>query len=276
MLLVSGLDLSAFYARIKARDEIAGRPASDPSVLLALWLYAILDGVGAARAVDRLCEYHAAYRWICGVVAVNHNMLSTFRRESGAMLDRLLSQSLTGLVAEGLITLDEAAIDGTKVRARAGRNSLAQDNKLTKIEAAVAQRVAALKSELDDDADAAERRRQQRVLRVAQERQARINQAREHLAKLTQEKAERAKRHAKEEAAKSAPSVSISDPEVRSMRMPDGAVHLGWNVQVATAGIEAEQREEFGLPLIVAGHQEIGQLGRINKNVARIRDEAHG
>jgi hypothetical protein len=31
-------------------------------VLLALWLYATLDGVGSARAIERLCEYHAAYR----------------------------------------------------------------------------------------------------------------------------------------------------------------------------------------------------------------------
>jgi hypothetical protein len=31
-------------------------------VLLALWLYATLDGVGSARAIERLCEHHAAYR----------------------------------------------------------------------------------------------------------------------------------------------------------------------------------------------------------------------
>jgi transposase len=59
---VLGLELSAFYARIKARDDAAGRPASDPAVLLAVWLYATLEGIGAARAIARLCEYHAAYR----------------------------------------------------------------------------------------------------------------------------------------------------------------------------------------------------------------------
>ena len=32
---VAGLDLADFYARIKARDDTAGRPASDPAVLLA-------------------------------------------------------------------------------------------------------------------------------------------------------------------------------------------------------------------------------------------------
>jgi len=111
---VTGLELTDFYTRIKARDDQAGRPASDPAVLLALWLYATLEGVGAARAVERLCEYHAAYRWLCGGVPVNHNLLSEFRRESGAFLDGLMTQSVTSLIVEGLISLEEVAIDGTK------------------------------------------------------------------------------------------------------------------------------------------------------------------
>jgi hypothetical protein len=32
---VQGLDLGEFYDRIKARDEVAGRPATDPQVVLA-------------------------------------------------------------------------------------------------------------------------------------------------------------------------------------------------------------------------------------------------
>lgn len=250
---VSGLDLSQLYSRIKARDEQAGRPASDPAVLLALWLYATLEGVGAARALARLCDMHAAYRWLCGGVPVNHDMLSAFRRDSGAVLDELLTHSLTSLIAEGLITLEDVAIDGTKVRARAGRGSLAQRPKLARIEAAVAQRVAALKSEMEADAGAAERRRQQRALRSAEERAARLKRAQERLTALEQEKAERAKRHAKAEAAKSPPAVSVSDPEVRSMRMPDGSVQPAWNVQVGTANgfivaIEpTDRRQDAGL-----------------------------
>src|SRR5438270_3146545 len=53
---VAGLKLSEFYARIKARDDTAGRPASDPAVLLAVWLYATVEGIGAARAIARLCQ----------------------------------------------------------------------------------------------------------------------------------------------------------------------------------------------------------------------------
>jgi transposase len=55
---VEGLDLSPLYAMIRAVDGGAGRPAIDPAILTALWLYATLEGVGSARALDRLCESH--------------------------------------------------------------------------------------------------------------------------------------------------------------------------------------------------------------------------
>jgi transposase len=111
---VQGMELSELYDRIKARDEVAGRPATDPQVVLAVWLYATMEGIGSARAIDRLCQQHAAYRWLCGGAPINHDLLSEFRRENAAILDRLLSQSLTGLIAEKLVTLEELMIDGTK------------------------------------------------------------------------------------------------------------------------------------------------------------------
>ena len=232
---VQGLDLGEFYDRIKARDAVAGRPASDPEVVLAVWLYATVEGIGAARAIDRLCQQHAAYRWLCGGVPINHDLLATFRRENAALLDRLLTQTITGLVAEKLISLEELAIDGTKVRACAGRGSMSKRRRLEKIEKAVAERVAALKSELEQDPAEPERRRKQCALQAAEERARRVERAQRKLAELVEEQSKRAKTHAKEEAAKGEPKVSLSDPEVRVMRLADGAVAPAWNVQVATA-----------------------------------------
>src|ERR1700747_2013937 len=157
---VEGLDLSEFYDRIKARDAVAGRPATDPQVVLAVWLYATLEGIGSARAIDRLCQQHAAYRWLCGGAPINHDLLATFRRENARLLDRLLSQSLTGLIAEKLVTLEELMIDGTKVRAHAGRGSMSKRKRLERVEKGVAERVGALKGELDKDPAEPERRAQ--------------------------------------------------------------------------------------------------------------------
>ena len=65
---VESMDLSAFYERIGSRRRGAGRPAADPAVLLALWLFATLEGVGSARRLAQLCERDAAFQWLCGGV----------------------------------------------------------------------------------------------------------------------------------------------------------------------------------------------------------------
>ena len=67
---VEGLDVSVLYEPIRSVKGRAGRDAVDPKILLALWLYATLDGVGPARQLDRLCRDQAAYQWICGGVSV--------------------------------------------------------------------------------------------------------------------------------------------------------------------------------------------------------------
>jgi hypothetical protein len=112
---------------------------------------------------------------------------------------------------------------------------MSKRRRLEKIEKAVAERVAALKSELEQDPAEPERRRKQRALQAAEERARRVERAQRKLAELVEEQGERAKTHAKEEAAKGEPKVSLSDPEVRVMRLADGAVTPAWNVQVATA-----------------------------------------
>jgi hypothetical protein len=95
----------------------------------------------------------------------------------------------------------------------------------------VAERVAELKGELDKDPAEPERRRKRRALQAAEERARRVERAQQKLAELVQEQATRAKTHAKQEAEKGEPRVSVSDPEARSMRLADGAVAPAWNVQ---------------------------------------------
>ena len=56
--LVERLDLSQFYTPIRVATDTPGRAATDPKVLLALWLYATTENVGSARQLDRLCQEH--------------------------------------------------------------------------------------------------------------------------------------------------------------------------------------------------------------------------
>ena len=123
---VESLDLAALYDAIGSREGEAGRPAADPRVLLALWLYATVEGVGSARELDRLAGRDLGYRWLAGGVPLNYHGLADFRVDHVALLDRLLSESVTALVAEGLVSLAEITIDGTKVRTPARLRSKPQ------------------------------------------------------------------------------------------------------------------------------------------------------
>src|SRR3954469_1136409 len=98
------LHLSELEAGVKARGDAPGRPAADPRILLALWLFAATQAVGSARELARLCAAHAAYRWICGGVTMNHHTLSDFRLSQEALLDRLLALGVAALTSEGLVT----------------------------------------------------------------------------------------------------------------------------------------------------------------------------
>lgn len=232
---VENLDLAPLYAKIKARDEVAGRSASDPALLLALWLYATLEGVGSARLLGRLCFSDVAYRWLCGGVAVNYHTLADFRVDHADLLDRWLTESVAALMAEGLINLEEIAVDGTKLQAAAGRGSFRQADGLEGYERTAAARIARLKAEVDADPGAHEAARRAAVRRAEREVAERAAQARRTLAKLQAESQGRAKTHAKEErdkADKGGPSVSTTDPEARLMRFADGGVRAGYNLQL--------------------------------------------
>ena len=97
-----------------------GHPATSPRLLLALWLYATSDGVGSARALERLCKSDDVYRWLCGGVSVNYHSLADFRVGCTDLLDRLLGEHLAALAKGGLVDLEKLAQDGVRVRANAG------------------------------------------------------------------------------------------------------------------------------------------------------------
>ena len=124
------LDLSRFCAPIKARANSPGRDASDPRMLLALWLYGLSEGVNSAREIARLSTEHAAYRWICAGVSINYHTLSDFRSGHGTALDELFTQVLGLLMDQHLITLYRVAQDGTRVRASAGAASFRRKARL--------------------------------------------------------------------------------------------------------------------------------------------------
>lgn len=225
---VERLDLGEFYARIESREGKAGRPATDPQIFLALWIYATVDGVGSAREIERLCRYHLAYQWICGGVSVNHHSLSDFRNEATDLLNGLLTQSVTILVREGLVELRRVAQDGMKVRASAGASSFRTRAGLNKLQKMAREQVERLAKEIEDDPGAASKREDAAKKKAADDRAKRIDRALGEMAE-----AERRKRSNNGKKKKEA-RTSTTDPSARVMKMADGGFRPAYNVHFAS------------------------------------------
>lgn len=233
---VGGLDLSALYDKIASRGSNAGRPATDPAVLLALWLLATVEGVGSARELDRRVSRDLPYMWLAGGVSVNYHGLADFRVGHGDVLDKLLTDSLTALIAEGLVSLDTVLADGTKVRANASRNSYRSAKGLMKLEERVRKFVSSVKDDDDDDGSGTTRKQSAARKRATDEQLSKIDRARAVLDKIEEERQKRLKASPSDSKTryKQAPEASVTDPEARKIWFSDSSIAPAYNVQIAT------------------------------------------
>jgi transposase len=230
--MVEELDLRDFYARIAAVEGHAGRPAIDPRLLVAVWLYATLQQVGSARALARLCQEHLAYQWLLGGVKVNYHTLADFRVGYEAELDQLLTRCVAAWMQAGWVSLHRTAQDGVRIRASAGASSFRRketlETHLQQAEQLVEQLKAEAEAEEDDRSEPPTPRKRAAQERAARERLERLQQAMQETEKIEAKKAKNRESKRKNRPARA----STTDPEARVMKMPDGGFRPAYNGQL--------------------------------------------
>ena len=230
--LVERLDLSLWAARIKAVEGRVGRKATAPQLLVALWVFATLEGVGSARELARLCEKHLAYQWLCGGVTLNHHLLSDCRSAYSQEWDALLTQVVASLMHEGLVTMDRVAQDGMRVRAAAGKSSFRRQATLEQHLADAREQVATLRKLSEEAPQELTQRQQAARDRAAADRVARLEAALTNCEELQKK---REQRHADAPHTPLKPArASTTDPEARVMQFSDNGFRPGYNVQFCT------------------------------------------
>ena len=260
MALLESLELARFSERIRAREGVAGRDATDPRLLVGLWLYACIRGIGSARELARRCEESAAFRWLCGGVTVNHRLLSDFRVDHGAALDELFTQVIASLVDKELVSVRRVSQDGVRVRVSAGAGSFRREERLQKLLAESKQHVEELRQLENPESSAALSSRQRAARRrAAKEKQQRLEQAIAQLPELQQKQAEAAERAGAGKCGQKIRDkelrVSTSDAEARVMKMPNGGFNAACNVQLAT---DTESRAIVGVEVSSEGSDSTG------------------
>jgi len=231
--VVLQLDLSGFYASLQCRGSSAGRPATDPQLLVALLLWAATQGISSCREIDRLCQEHDAYKWLCGGVGINYHTLSSFRTDHAKALEELFINVLAMLICHGLVNVHRITQDGLRVRASAGLNSFKGKKSLEEALAQATAQVEALKVQAEKESALPQDQQRSARERAAQERAARERQERveQALATIPQLQQIKDHRHGKKKDQQEA-KASISDPQARKMKMPDSGFRPAYNIQV--------------------------------------------
>ena len=119
--VVDQLDLAELYGAY--RRDGWGRAAHEPSMMLALLLYAYCIGERSSRGIERRCREDVAFRVITANTAPDHATIARFRERHERLLQGLFVQSLRLCQAAGMIRVGVVALDGTKIRAQASMNA---------------------------------------------------------------------------------------------------------------------------------------------------------
>ena len=226
--LVDQLDFSPWLKLLKAVEDRPGRNGNDPKLLLAIWVYATIQGDGSARRVNELCTEHRADRWLCGGVSMNYHTLSDFRSGSEEPFEEVIVQIVSSLMSQGLVDLTRLAQDGMKVRASAGKSSFRRRETLDECLKVAREHMAQINAITPAQwAEVTQRQKAARI-RAKRERVERLEKAIAQCEQL-QERNDAGRKDRQKP-----PRVSTTDPEARVMKFSDGGFRPGYNVNFAS------------------------------------------
>lgn len=226
-LFVEQTDLSGVENQYKTTCGEAGRPAIDPRVLLAIWIWGIIQGIVSARALEEACLLRSDFRWICGGLSVNYHTISDFRSQNPELMKELFVLGLAILSKEGLVDLEKLYVDGTKMRANASTKSFHRektlDDELQKAEEVLAR----LESMSEEEKEQLSSRKLKAKIRQSNDKIERIKKSIQTLG--PRREARRIAGLKTEET-----RASTTDPDANRMKHNDGGYRMSYNIQVAS------------------------------------------
>jgi transposase len=118
---VEQIDLTDFYGVYRVNGQ--GRAAYEPSMMVALLLYAYARGNRSSRGIERACREDVVYKLITAMRVPDHSTIAEFRRWHERAIAALFNSVLELCEEAGLVEVGIISIDGTKIRANASRGA---------------------------------------------------------------------------------------------------------------------------------------------------------
>ncbi len=235
----------------------AGRPAYDPAMLLALWLYAYLERIHSSRQLERACGQHLGVIWLAGGLRPDHNTLSNWLRDHRDAF-RQLFRALVKVARElELIGMVLHALDGTKIMAVCAKAHALHENSLTKqlaqVEAALEELLAQVGQ--PDAEDAVQAPALPERLAEATQRKAAIEAALQQLAD-----AGTAHRHP-------------GEPDARMIKLANGSCQMAYNAQAVVDATHGLLVAEAVTNAECDNAQLVPMLGQVDATLGQTADE---
>jgi transposase len=118
--IIDTLDLKQVYACY----EGGGASAYHPKMLLKALVYGYMQNIYSSRKIEEAMKSNIYFIWLCGDAEPDHNTINRFRGEKIApVLKDIFKQIVLLLAEEGLVSLQDIYVDGTKIEANANRYS---------------------------------------------------------------------------------------------------------------------------------------------------------
>lgn len=116
---VESLDLAELG--IDVDEHQVGNSEYDPRTMLKLLVYGYSYGVKESRKLERATHHNVSFIWLMGGLKPDHKTISEFRRHNKGALGKVLKQCVRLCIKLDLISGNILFVDGTKIRANAGR-----------------------------------------------------------------------------------------------------------------------------------------------------------
>ena len=123
--VLSKIDIRPLIRQYKT----GGASSYHPGMLLKVLVYAYINNIYSSRKIEEALQQNIHFMWLSGMSMPDHNTINRFRGEKlKAPLQKIFTQVVQLLAAEGLLSLKEIYTDGTKIEANANRYTFVWGN----------------------------------------------------------------------------------------------------------------------------------------------------
>jgi len=110
------------FDEIDNKNEEAGRAKYPARAMAKLLLYCYTHRIKGSRKIEEECHRNIDLRWLINEMTPDHWTIAKFRRTNGKIILQVKQKLTEILKNKGYISGQEIVIDGTKVKAYAGKN----------------------------------------------------------------------------------------------------------------------------------------------------------